>query len=122
MAKQIQFKTTWDFLDCTHPDSMYLTFNPYTLKGSFIGGEKLTLEEKLYYHKIQIERLKNELIIERSKDTHTYGVKWANKNQQAMKTRNIRILVAQKKTHEEAIKNIKKILTWQKEARKQYNN
>jgi hypothetical protein len=103
----MQFNTDWDFLDYTHPDSMFLTFDQYNYTGRFIGGKNLTKEEKLHWHKLQIEKINAELKIERSVRTDNLGIQWANKNAQKMKSKRIKILLAKRKLHEEQAKFLK---------------
>ena len=106
----MQFKTDWDFMDCTHSDSMYLSFDKYNLTGKFIGGKNLTLEEKLYWHKLEVKRINDQLKVERSIRTDNLGVKWANKNAQKMKSQRIKVLLAKRKLHEDQVKLLKGLI------------
>jgi hypothetical protein len=106
----MQFKTDWDFMDCTHPDSMYLTFNDYNYTGRFIGGKNLTKEEKLHWHKLEIERINSQLRVERSIKTDNLGIQWANKNAQKMKSKRIKVLLAKRRLHEDRVKFLKDLI------------
>ena len=95
-------KEPWDYLDTTHPDAIY----PYGEQ--FSGGENLSAEQIKEYHKVWIDRINKELKFARGTETNIHGIKWANKAEQGRKTQQVKKLIKQRRTHEKALKEIKK--------------
>jgi|GEM_PF-6433905 len=101
-AKPKETKEPWDYLDTTHPDAIY----PYGEQ--FRGGENLSAEQIKEYHNVWIDRINKELKFARGTETNIHGIKWANKAEQGRKTQQVKKLIKQRRTHEKALKEIKK--------------
>ncbi|HUU49769.1 MAG TPA: hypothetical protein VMW81_02270, partial [Nitrospinota bacterium] len=99
-------KEPWDYLDLTHPDS--ITYNRGGIGGDFSGGENLSAAQKKEYHKVWIDRLNKELKAERGVEVRDKGIQWANKNAQYFKMKGIKNLLERRRSHEQALLDIKK--------------
>ena len=117
--KQIsETKEPWDYLDSTHPDAIYLSWNSQSNTGTFIGGENLSNIQKSEYHKVWIDRINKELKAVRGVEAQDKGIKWANKNAQKLKTQEIKKLIAQRRKHESALKQVKTLIPKAEELKK----
>jgi len=99
-------KEPWNYLDATHPDSMYLSWDSLKHKGTFIGGENLTPQQKIEYHTLWIDRINKELKQVRGLTVTDKGIKWANKAAQKQKTDDVKNLIEQRRAHESKLKDL----------------
>jgi len=96
----------WDYLDTTHPDAIYLSWDSLRNRGHFTGGENLTNNQKQAYHKLWIDRLNKELKQVRGITVTDKGVQWANKAAQKAKSEGVKKLLAQKAIHTKALNKL----------------
>ncbi|KKL15781.1 hypothetical protein LCGC14_2502140 [marine sediment metagenome] len=98
----------WNYLDTTHPDAIYLSWDSPRNKGEFVGGKNLSDRQKSEYHKVWVDRLNKELKEIRGIMVTDKGVQWANKAAQKGKTEQVAKLIAQRNLHKKVIRKGKR--------------